>query len=424
MKQPLFAHRFDLVQFFFFAVLLLWHMLSLRLGGWNWGPGAPLLRTVLSGIAFVLHAGLYEPYLQARAFQKRVSSYLAVQSILIVLIGFLSFDWLVAFGLYLVLSARAILLLWQRELTLKSLAGYLLFCGCHCASLTALLILYVEDGADWHYFTLMMLLLPLFISFGGYVLFFQRQMAQRRQTECLLAKLGDAHGELERSHAQLAAYAVEVEELTLANERQRMARELHDTLTQGLAGLIFQLEAADALLVKQKPEQAREILRQAMQRARTTFAEARYAITDLRGGQGGEQDICVALQEEVRQFTHATDIPCKTEIRALVMLPFGTHEHVKRVIREGLLNIARHAQAQKVSLVAAYDEGMFHIELCDDGRGLDAAANAQRAGHYGFVGLRERARLLHGELEVTGRTGGGTRLCLRFPHQQGEEAGI
>jgi len=88
--------------------------------------------------------------------------------------------------------------------------------------------------------------------------------------------------ELESANRQLTEYAARVEDLTIAAERQRMARELHDTLSQGLAGLILQLEAADAHLAADRPERARGILEQSMEKARGTLKEARQVIDDLR----------------------------------------------------------------------------------------------------------------------------------------------
>ena len=101
-----------------------------------------------------------------------------------------------------------------------------------------------------------------------YVLLFMRQL--------------HARAELQEAHTQLAEYAQQVETLTLEAERQRMARELHDTLAQGLAGLVLQLEALEASLERGKTGQALQIVGQARERARTTLADARRAIDDLR----------------------------------------------------------------------------------------------------------------------------------------------
>jgi len=108
--------------------------------------------------------------------------------------------------------------------------------------------------------------LPVLIFVVIYVTLYSRQAKAREQAQELAA-------ELETANRQLTEYAAQVEDLTIAAERQRMARELHDTLSQGLAGLILQLEAADAHLNQSRPEKARQIIAQSMQKARESLAE-------------------------------------------------------------------------------------------------------------------------------------------------------
>ncbi|MCL4393949.1 MAG: histidine kinase dimerization/phosphoacceptor domain-containing protein [Chloroflexi bacterium] len=119
--------------------------------------------------------------------------------------------------------------------------------------------------------TWMLVALPMTLFVVVYVTMYSRQGEARARAQALLA-------ELESAHRQLSEYALRVEDLTIANERQRMARELHDTLAQGLAGLILQLEAADSHLASGNHERAQAILQQAMTRARATLADARSTI--------------------------------------------------------------------------------------------------------------------------------------------------
>ncbi len=104
-------------------------------------------------------------------------------------------------------------------------------------------------------------MIPVMVFVVIYVVLYTRQAQAREQAQALLE-------ELEAANHQLADYAAQVEDLTIASERQRMARELHDTLSQGLAGVILQLEAADAHLAKGSPERAQAILQQTMEQAR------------------------------------------------------------------------------------------------------------------------------------------------------------
>ncbi len=165
-----------------------------------------------------------------------------------------------------------------------------------------------------------------------YVTLYMRQNEAREQAQSIAA-------ELETANRQLSDYAAQVEDLTIANERQRMARELHDTLSQGLAGLILQLEAADAHLTNNRNDKAQSIINNAMKQARVTLADARRAIDDLR--QPSLDDLDSALRREIDRFTDATGIPAlfhsdptpplpapvtETLIRTLARIP---HQHSK-----------------------------------------------------------------------------------------------
>jgi NarL family two-component system sensor histidine kinase YdfH len=246
--------------------------------------------------------------------------------------------------------------------------------------------------------------LPAFVLVIGYAL---QQTRARTQMQRLLH-------ELEQAHQQLAEDAIRIEELTRAAERQRMARELHDTLAQGLAGLILQLEAVKAHLVARREERALEIVTQAMGRARTSLATARSAIDDLRTVAMPSIDLRQALEEETLRFTAATGILCTTQFAPFSSIPLVLGESIRRSVAEGLLNIARHAQASQVWVCVTEHEQKLTIEVRDNGIGFDPEA-LSKPGHYGMLGLRERARLLGGQLVVHTAPGEGTTLRFLLP---------
>jgi two-component system, NarL family, sensor histidine kinase YdfH len=250
--------------------------------------------------------------------------------------------------------------------------------------------------------------IPMIIFIGIYVILFTRQAEANARARALLA-------ELEAANRQLTEYSARVEDLTIAEERQRMARELHDTLSQGLAGLILQLEAVDAHLAGGRPERARNIVEQAMEKARETLHEARRAIDDLR--QSTPRDLREAVRQEVAHFTESTGIPCTQAIELPAQLPEQISETAIRATAEGLTNIARHAHARNGRLrIASIENGAgpeLEIEICDDGVGFDP--DMVEAGHYGLLGMRERVRLAGGRLDVQSMPGQGTCLLIHFP---------
>lgn len=246
-----------------------------------------------------------------------------------------------------------------------------------------------------------------------YVLLFVRQAEARARAETLLQ-------ELESAHRQLAEYAANVEELTLATERERVARELHDTLAQGLAGLILQLEAADAHLAGERPARAQQIVQQAMAGARATLSDSRRVIDDLRTGEGEPERLAQAVQKEVSRFTDATGIPCALELDLPPSVPAEISEHTQRIVAEGLTNIARHAQANRANLIVTSQNDGLLIKIADDGIGFDP--KAANSGHYGLIGMRERARLVGGSLVIESAPKQGTILRLQLPFRPAGES--
>lgn len=232
--------------------------------------------------------------------------------------------------------------------------------------------------------------------------------------------------ELDVAHIQLSAYALRIEELTMINERQRIARDLHDTLVQGVAGLLMQLNVVHTQLQHRKIERAQELLVQVMESASDTLSDARCAIGDLRTGQIRPEDLVEVVQEEISRFTATTDIACHAELEALTNTPASWCEHVLRAISEGLTNVARHAHASTVWVQVSYCDDMLTVIVRDNGVGFDPEKIKTEAGHYGLLGMCERARLIGGQLEVTSTKGLGTILRFRVPvrsvtHQKGEE---
>jgi NarL family two-component system sensor histidine kinase YdfH len=241
-----------------------------------------------------------------------------------------------------------------------------------------------------------------------YVSLYTRASNDRDQARKLLV-------ELEIANRQLAEYTHQVEELTLTTERQRMARELHDTLAQGLAGLILQLEAADSHISNQNQQKAQAIIQQAMSRARTTLSDARRAIRDLRENPSTPTDLDDAIKTEIERFQTSTGITCNENICMAADISAQLAENILRTIIEGLSNIARHAEATEASISMTCDDHTISIEISDNGIGFDPQTAVGRSGHYGLVGIRERARLFGGSLTIDSQPSQGSILKIQLP---------
>jgi NarL family two-component system sensor histidine kinase YdfH len=350
----------------------------------------------------IVHGALYwfSPRL---TFNRRwMVPFFLMQGLIVFTINLITHNQGMLIGLYLALSGAAVGIIEDLRKGIIPVAAYAVLAS-------------ANQVLAWGWgslFTWLILFGPMMFFVVVYVVMFTRETQSRRRSQELLK-------ELEVAHQQLAEYATKVEELTLSAERQRMARELHDTLAQGLAGLILQLEAVDSHLGQDHFEQAQSIVHQAMGRARVTLADARRVIRDLRDETPSVESLSDAVRQEVERFTTATGIPCELELSAPNRIPPSVDEHARRAVAEGLTNIARHAEASNVWLKLWESEGMLEITLRDDGMGFDPTASVEAGGHYGLVGLRERVRLAGGSLKVISEAGAGTTLALVLPLEDG-----
>ena len=239
-----------------------------------------------------------------------------------------------------------------------------------------------------------------------YVAAFIRQIEARERTQKLFQ-------ELELAHGQLQEYAAQVEELTISQERERMARELHDTLVQGVAGLILQLEAVDSHLESGNPDRAQAVVQQAMGRARTTLHEARRAIQALRSTALERASLIDALGREADQLAASTDIRTTFEVETgSPDLPPEAAQDILRIVQESLSNVARHARASHVHVRLARGDDGLEVVVQDNGVGFDPVQGLQRPGCFGLAGMQERAERIGGVLQVESERGEGTRVIL------------
>lgn len=238
----------------------------------------------------------------------------------------------------------------------------------------------------------------------------------------LYTRLTRVHNALATAYLRLEAANAQIEDLTLIMERQRMARELHDTLAQGLAGVVLQLGVAHVRVKNHEYNDVESLLAQTLSSARETLANARGAIEDLRVSSPSSADLVEEVQEEVRRFTLLNNLPCAAECALLAQVPREHAQQVLGVIREALANVARHAHARKVWVRVSRDERGLRLEIGDDGIGFDPAQVNSQPGHYGLLGLRERAHLAGGQFTILSAPGQGTRIWLCWPEETTQRA--
>lgn len=227
----------------------------------------------------------------------------------------------------------------------------------------------------------------------------------------LLMREQQARGELAEAHGRLRAYAVQAERLAAAQERNRVARDIHDGLGHALTVVQMQIKAARAVLPVD-PERADGELAKAQRQAEEALHEVRRSVGALR-----EPPQSLPLPEALRVLadeTSAAGVP--TEVGVIGSprpLPTDTRESLFRAAQEGLTNVRKHAHAAHAELRLDYSRpDSVRLEVRDDGIGV--ADGAVPTG-FGLLGMKERAAHLRGRVTLESRPGQGSTLCVEVP---------
>ncbi|GAA0351925.1 sensor histidine kinase [Actinoallomurus spadix] len=206
-------------------------------------------------------------------------------------------------------------------------------------------------------------------------------------------------------HAQLL---IQAREAGVLDERQRMAREIHDTLAQGLTGIVAQLEAA-----RQNPTEWRRYADQAQALARENLAEARRSVQALRSPHLENARLPEAITGLSERWATTSGVPVGVEVtgEARPMLP-DVEVALFRVAQEALTNVAKHAGASRVGLTLSYLDDVVLLDVRDDGVGFDPAAGGPG---FGLTSMRQRLLRVAGRLEVESSPGEGTAINATVP---------
>ncbi len=204
-------------------------------------------------------------------------------------------------------------------------------------------------------------------------------------------------------------------ELGMVKERNRLAREIHDTLAQGFSAIALQLEMADALLEAEgSPKRARDAVQRALTSARMNLEEARRSVLDLRAapleGRNLGEALAQMAQENQRKGRLAINFE---EVGGRHPLPVRVEIGLYRMAQEALTNIKRHAKACEVNIQLMITPERAQMIIDDDGLGFDPDNIPE--GHYGLIGMNERARLMGGTIEICSSPGDGTEINVVVP---------
>ncbi len=218
-----------------------------------------------------------------------------------------------------------------------------------------------------------------------------------------------------------AAYQMRLRQIrsrfaAVLEERSRLAREIHDTLAQGFVGISSQLDAVAMCMPDDTPP-ARKYLDMARRMARHSLTEARRSVMDLRASVLEGQDLAAALESGMRIWTAGSGIDVKVEVSGpQPPLPEEMEQNLLRIAQEAVTNIVKHAGATSIWIKLHTEAKRLYLRVVDNGRGFEqGGAFSSQDGHFGLIGMRERAERLGGELKLASHPGEGTQVEVMAP---------
>lgn len=220
-----------------------------------------------------------------------------------------------------------------------------------------------------------------------------------------------AQEQLALAHEQLRQYARQAEDLAEARERNRIAREIHDSLGHTLTALNVQLQTA-VKLWQCNPSKAQQFLEQAQRLGTSAMKEVRTSVSALRWEAREDKPLEEAIASLVEDVRQSTDISISTDIRVDSSLPPQTVKAIYRIVQEALTNICKHAEAKEVQIQLSTKRDRLYLMVEDNGRGF--SLNQNTAG-FGLQSMRERATEIGGEFQIYSHPGAGCRIFIEFP---------
>ncbi len=277
--------------------------------------------------------------------------------------------------------------------------GYvLLIIFLYYALFSGIIILYDGFSGIHRYLPILILMT---VAIWVYNTMFNNQVALRRKSQIMARELETAY--------------TKVEELTRENERERVARDLHDTLSQGVTALVLQLEAVSANLENGQIERAKEIVSHTSSHARETLSESRAVLQALREPEIKKVNFREKFEAEILRFKHLYNGRLDVDIRLSDDLKEAIGNQVVLILRESLNNIYKHAKASQVSVLIYCHEDVLTMKISDNGIGFSQGKIKHFYGHFGIIGMEERIKSINGKLEVMSKKKQGTTIDIRVP---------
>ncbi len=196
-------------------------------------------------------------------------------------------------------------------------------------------------------------------------------------------------------------------------ERSRIARELHDTLIQGFSGITMAMQALAARL---RPARERETLEDIIRDAATCLRETRQSVAGLRAVKDSESGLTAAIGAAAREITDTKDVRLRLKLEKVPRkLPAEVEYNLLRITSEAVSNSVKHSGARTIEVALESTPQALRLKVHDDGCGLGKDGATLRPGHYGIIGMKERATQIGADLELLSEPGHGTTVSVLLP---------
>jgi len=352
-----------------------------------------LLSTIL--VVYGILLGLFPLFLEGSSL--KVHLYFVVQSVLIMGAMLLFYD-LDFFALLFMSLAGQVMFVFPR----RTAFGWVIFFG--IATVVGQFIQFGRlEGLSFSFLYLAALFLVA--SFSNLML---RANEARSQSDRLL-------DELQQAHRQLQEYAGQAEELATAKERNRLARELHDSVAQTLYGLTLQAEAASRKLNAGQTDEVTDYLHEIRDSSQQTLKETRLLIFELRPPTLEKEGLVPALRARLESVESRSGLKTQINLKEVGRLRNGIESGLYGISNEVLNNVLKHAHASEVRITLEKKYNKIILEIGDNGVGFELAS-AEVHGGLGLKGIKERAEQIGGDLQI--RSGErGTQVIVEVPYE-------
>jgi signal transduction histidine kinase len=226
----------------------------------------------------------------------------------------------------------------------------------------------------------------------------------------LVTRLREQQRALKQANDNLAHYASTLEHLAVSRERNRLARELHDTLAHSLTAISVSLETAKAYF-DIDPTKTRDLIEKSLESTRVGADETRRALKSLRSNALEDLGLRLAIQRVAESAATRFHLAIELDLQnPLPSLSPDVEQTIYRIVQEAIENITHHSRAKKFSIQLVHDTNTT-LTIQDDGMGFDMKGDMS-SGHFGLVGIRERAELVGGKLKIESAKGKGAKITM------------